>query len=867
MNTLTRSAASLNRGIAVLASIVAAVFFVHQAYAQAIAPDVPEAKKQQIEQFIGNSAVEFLENRGQVLDDNKQPVPQVRFTAKARGAVLYFEPDRVVHAFIKVEENQTKTRRHPIEHSTEPVIRYSRERVDFELLGAQKNVVLRGQHKLPGATNFLLADLGEGGITDVPSYATIVYENIYPHIDLIFKQNGKGIKGEFIVHPGGDPTLIRMRYTGAKNIQLLQSGGYRVETQLGYITEDAPIAFVRTTDGELPVRAEYVLEGDVIRFNIGSYDRSKTLVIDPNREWGSFHGGGLLDVVTNITIHRGVFNPPATEAVAYVCGYTQSSNYPTTGGAFQTSLLGSVDAFVSAYRYGPNTTRFYSTYYGGSNSDWAYGIAVDLAGTAYIVGHTNSDDLPGTALYGTYQAQFDGYVAHINATGTGVLARRYIGGTLNDWLRDVFFDPGTNAVYVGGYSSNNGLAIGAGVYQNTNFSSIHSGIVARMSDNLAAVSWLTYYGTTGGSPLTVPRETVVRSVWVTTSGATVRVWIGGYTNATGGIATTGSFNENLNNNQGTTFYDGFVAVLNGGDGSRIAGTYYGAEADDYVYDVAADPASPLSAVFAVGVTYSPNVSNLIASTNGFTTTLNDGANTTSSDGFITRLTLSGTTLGRDWGSYWGDDDDDELHSVWVDDNNVTEAGTNTISAGRGLKIYVTGASNRNGTAFPAAYNFPTGAGNFNVTNGGYDVIWSRIFRGGAGPTVEYSAQFGSTGTDIGYGIAVDNMRNVHIGGYVGSGFVGSGQGVNQGTNPQNTFGGGGDGFVNKWCDLIRPNAPQYSTDGGATWTATSVCQNLNSSATGFQLVASPTYPQLPNNTDWAKRAHALLLQSRPCEFG
>ena len=98
-----------------------------------------------------------------------------------------------------------------------------------------------------------------------------------------------------------------------------------------------------------------------------------------------------------------------TAGNAYVTGYTASTDFPTTPGAFQTTYGGgNDDAFVT--KLNPTGTALvYSTYLGGTDSDIGNGIAVDTAGNAYVTGYTASTDFPTTP--GAFQTTFGGTTA------------------------------------------------------------------------------------------------------------------------------------------------------------------------------------------------------------------------------------------------------------------------------------------------------------------------------------------------------------------------------------------------------------------------------------------------------------------------
>ena len=119
----------------------------------------------------------------------------------------------------------------------------------------------------------------------------------------------------------------------------------------------------------------------------------------------------------------------------YVCGTTYSTNFPTTGGAFQTSYAGNEDAFVSKLNAAGNTL-IYSTYFGGSGLDICDMIAVNSTGNAYITGETTSQDFPITSS--AFQTHFkgtkDAFVTELTAAGNGLVYSLYWGIWQEFWL-------------------------------------------------------------------------------------------------------------------------------------------------------------------------------------------------------------------------------------------------------------------------------------------------------------------------------------------------------------------------------------------------------------------------------------------------
>ncbi len=166
---------------------------------------------------------------------------------------------------------------------------------------------------------------------------------------------------------------------------------------------------------------------------------------------------------------------------AYIGGWTESSNFPTTAGAFQTTLSGLIDAFVAKFNpaLSGSASLVYSTLLGGSGKDgtvftgggpdrfWGAplyrqpAIAVDSAGDAYIAGETNSANFPTTP--GAFQTQLapgssnrgDAFVTKLNASGSALVYSTYLGGSATDGATDIVVDDNGNATVTGFTDSTN----------------------------------------------------------------------------------------------------------------------------------------------------------------------------------------------------------------------------------------------------------------------------------------------------------------------------------------------------------------------------------------------------------------------------
>ena len=183
-----------------------------------------------------------------------------------------------------------------------------------------------------------------------------------------------------------------------------------------------------------------------------------------------------------------------TSGNAYVTGYTCSSDFPTTAGAFQTTFGGGLtDAFVTELNP-TGSGLVYSTYLGGSGYDDGFGIAVDASGNAYVTGFTDSTDFPTTA--GAFQTTFggfgDAFVTELNPTGSGLVYSTYLGGSDDDEGYGIAVDTSGNA-YVTGYTHSSDFPTTAGAFQTT-YGGDRDAFVTKLNPTGSGLVYSTYLG-------------------------------------------------------------------------------------------------------------------------------------------------------------------------------------------------------------------------------------------------------------------------------------------------------------------------------------------------------------------------------------
>jgi hypothetical protein len=431
----------------------------------------------------GNLPLQFEANQGQTH-------PQVKFLCRGRGYSLYLTASEAVVVLSRAGRDANRVE---LQTDTESIV------LRMALVGAASDAPARGFEELPGKANYLTGRDRSNWRTSIPTYAKVRYRNVYPGIDLVYYGSQRRLEHDFIVAAGAEPGRILMRLEGVETREL-DAQGDLVLHLAGAIARLRRPSIYQEVDGiRREVDGGYVLmSADGIGLRVGEYDRSRPLVIDSILLYSTFLGGGTADYGYGIvvdahgnayvtgnttsadfptsagafqTMHAGNMNgdvfvtkvDPAGSAVifstylgggdyeygagiavdakgsAYVTGYTRSSDFPTTAGAFQTAFAGPSgggDAFVT--KIDPTGTALaYSTYLGGSGDDVGEdpissrnGIAVDADGNAYVTGDTRSADFPTTA--GAFRRAFSGgfrdaFVTKLDASGSAPIYSTFLG--------------------------------------------------------------------------------------------------------------------------------------------------------------------------------------------------------------------------------------------------------------------------------------------------------------------------------------------------------------------------------------------------------------------------------------------------------
>ena len=370
----------------------------------------------------------FEENRGQAGPDS-------RFLARGGGYSLAFASQ-----------------------STTVALRHSGKQISFrtEFAAANPSAAVRGEEKQAAKVHYFR---GHSSVADIPTYARIRYENLYPSVDLVYYGNQRELEYDFVLRPGADAKAICLQFDGVDNLTVDPDGDLVIEVQGGSVVQRKPVGYQEYFGIRRPIEAQYrLIAPNTVTFQTGAYDHRRTLVIDPILSYSTFLGGNGDDDARAI----------ATDSAGnvYITGSTTSSNFPTVAAVQgtpgnQDPNVNDNDAFVTKLN-ASGTALLFSTYLGGADDDVSNAIAVDASGNVIIAGSTASSAFPTTsgALRRTCNIAtggncFDAFVAKLNPIGNALVYSTYLGGTGDDEARGVAVDSSGNA-YVTGKTASSG---------------------------------------------------------------------------------------------------------------------------------------------------------------------------------------------------------------------------------------------------------------------------------------------------------------------------------------------------------------------------------------------------------------------------
>ncbi len=525
------------------------------------------------------------------------------------------------------------------------------ESLSMKLAGANPKVNLTATDLLPGKSNYFIGNDETKWRQNVPQFARVRYENVYPGINLVFYGNQGHLEYDFQVAPGADPTQAELEFDGAK-ATAQKDGSILIERNGAAMRLEVPRVYQTIAGHQQPVDGHFVLRGSHrAGFAIGAYDRTHELIIDPVLSFSSYFGGSGDEHATSVAVD--------STGNIYLAGSTNSPNLPVTPGVFQSALkTTSPNTNVYIAKINPSANPapsfVYVTYLGGNGSDTPAGIAVDGAGDAFVAGTTSSTNFPttGNAYQTVIEALSTGtqhvFVIELNPAAAILQYSSYLSGSGDDLASGMTIDNAQDIFVTGSTTSTKQSDVAipgpqfpassppfAFPFQSTAFTTKQFFVTKINTTNTgkSSIAYSTYFG--GANSETSTPIVNGGGIAVDTNG---NIYFDGTTNfiftngAIGDFPILNAYQPCLNqpppvsptnppvcsNATTSTQTDAFVAKINPSQkiqpGEQLQwSTYFGGTQNDSATGIAIDPGA--THVFITGTTNSPGITPVSGTAN------------------------------------------------------------------------------------------------------------------------------------------------------------------------------------------------------------------------------------------------------------
>jgi hypothetical protein len=633
---------------------------------------------------------------------------------------------------------------------------------------------------------------------EVPLFRTVRALNLYPGIDLIYyggKLDDGGrlplLEYDLVVHPGADLERVRIVLSGHDRAELRPNGDFEIRLAESGLRLRRPCCYQEVDGRRKEVEGAFrLIPGDprgplALTFQLGAYDRSRNLIVDPELGYSTYLGGSPGGNASGNDDGNGITVDAAGRA--YVVGRAESVNFPTRNAADATLNNGPAssqkrDGFVTRLTADGTDIEF-STYLGGADLDVGFSISLDGAGNVYAAGRTGSTDFPTTrgALRETDPdgtPTLDGILVKLSPTGA-LLYSTYVGGSGYDICHGIAAVDDRDAA--GGFLGSHVLLTGEtgssdfprrNGYQTTFGGGSIDGFVLSLNPNpsdsapgpsdpgdLLYGTFLGGRGDDSGYGLAADGEGRALVTGMTTSDA--------FPTTHDALKTTIAGPS-----------DAFVTRIDpriAGVGSLSYSSYLGGGGNEIGYGIARGNDGH---VYATGETTSANFPT--------TATAFDRQLGGSSDAFVVRLDLTQPSLSQlRYGTLIGGSSTDWSRQITVD-----PAGT----------AFVAGGTNSS--------NFPQ-VDSLQGDQSGQDAWAARLSV--AGTSLLFSTYLGGSGTDEARSIALDPAGNAYL-----TGETNSSNFPTTGGAFDRTFGSVGDCWVTKIRFLVPPPSGEISFRASAS---------------------------------------------------
>jgi hypothetical protein len=383
-----------------------------------------------------------------------QSASQVRFLSRGNGYTAFLTVNGIV---LTLRPNPATN---PDSAAPSPASSKSAQPsgvLQLELVGAAPNPTALGEDLQPGRVNYFFGNDRTKWRTNVPTYARVRYKNVYPGIDLVYYGNHGQLEYDFEIQPGADPRRIQFAIHGARQIAVNDAGDLVLNTAAGdQLHFQDPIVYQLSNGHRSQVGGGYVVKDAThIGFQIGQYDFTNHLVIDPVLVYSTYLGGSGTDRPMGIAVD--------SSGSTYIVGYTNSDDFPL---ATEGSLPPNANHVFIAKLDATGSNLIYADYLGGNSEDYGTGLVLDSSNNIYLTGSTQSSDFPVVNAYQSEQpGPYTGFVSQISADGSSLLYSTYFGGSTFDAPTSIGID-GSGQIHVAGYTMSQNFPV-ANAYQSS----------------------------------------------------------------------------------------------------------------------------------------------------------------------------------------------------------------------------------------------------------------------------------------------------------------------------------------------------------------------------------------------------------------
>ncbi|MFA7274883.1 MAG: gliding motility-associated C-terminal domain-containing protein [Crocinitomicaceae bacterium] len=413
--------------------------------------------------------------------------------------------------------------------------------VHANFLGSNEITVVEKELPSIHYYNYFLGNDPAKWASKVHSYHKAKLKNLYDGIDLQIIQTANETKYEFHVAPNANPNSIRIEYVGQKSLKIDKKGNLTIATDLGRIVEKKPYVYQIINGRIIEIASQFKLKNGVVYFDLGKYNPTKELIIDPVLVFATYSG--------SVTDNFGMSGTYGYDGTAYSAGTVYGNTYPVPfSGAYDISTsfttiyngIGTTDVYISKYNE-TGSQMIWTNFLGGANpnvgTETPQSMICDPFNNLYLYGTTSSTDFPvlATAYQSTHHLGTPGlqianngvsfnasgtdiYVSKLSADGTSLLGSTFVGGSGNDGVN--YNISGGNYTFASSYDSlstnygdqfrgeimldNAGNCIVGTCTRSTDFPTSNpiqgvnagmlDGVVFRLSNDLTALQFSTYFG-------------------------------------------------------------------------------------------------------------------------------------------------------------------------------------------------------------------------------------------------------------------------------------------------------------------------------------------------------------------------------------